>query len=108
MCSLAQHVYLRIGQANPIDNNPLPEAIFKYLEAHAPNPETHKIYFDYGTETLDAHYPQYAPKVDAIVHAKGYNDSNYKNLKFEGTNHSEDSWSQRLDVPLTFLLHSNS
>lgn len=94
--------------ANPIDNNPLPEAIFKYLEAHAPNPETHKIYFDYGTETLDAHYPQYAPKVDAIMHAKGYKDNHYKNLKFEGTNHSEDSWSQRLDVPLTFLLHSNS
>ncbi len=92
--------------AAPIDNNPLPNAIFKYMEANLPDTETHKIYFDYGTETLDAHYPQYAPRVDGIIEKKGYTDSNSKNLMFEGTNHSENAWNQRLDIPLTFLLEN--
>ncbi|WP_299556885.1 alpha/beta hydrolase-fold protein [Seonamhaeicola sp.] len=92
-----------VGSA-PIENNPLPEAIFKYMEAHLPSSKTHRLYFDYGTETLDAHYPQYAPRVDAILKAKGYTNTNSRNLKFEGTDHSENSWNQRLDIPLTFLL----
>lgn len=93
--------------AKPIDNNPLPIAIFKYMEANLPESKSHKIYFDYGTKTLDAHYPQYAPKVTEILISKGYDENdNFKNLKFEGTNHSENSWNKRLDIPLTFLLIS--
>ncbi|MFD2725363.1 alpha/beta hydrolase [Hyunsoonleella rubra] len=90
--------------AQPIDNNPLPWAILKYMENNLPNPSNHKIYFDYGTETLDAHYPQYAPTVTQILMSKGYSEDNFKNLKFEGTNHSENAWNKRLDIPFTFLL----
>lgn len=89
----------------PILNNPYPDAIFKYMEAHVPDAKTHKIYFDYGTETLDENYPQYASKVDLIFTEKGYTAENFKNLKFEGANHSENSWNKRLDIPFTFLLH---
>jgi len=88
----------------PIPNNPYPVAIFKYMEAHVPDPETHKLYFDYGTKTLDQYYPQYASKLDSIFVEKGYTGKNFKNLKFEGADHSENSWNQRLDIPLTFLL----
>ncbi len=88
----------------PMPNNPHPEAIFKYMEANLPDANDHKLYFDYGTETLDAHYPQYAPKVDSILAARGYDASNSRNIKFEGTDHSENSWNQRLDIPFTFLL----
>lgn len=87
----------------PVDDNPLPEAIFKYMESNLPDPESHRLYFDYGTETLDAYYPQYAPRVDSILNSKGFNSLNFTNTKYEGTDHSEDSWNQRLDVPLTFL-----
>ncbi|MEC3906769.1 alpha/beta hydrolase-fold protein [Tamlana sp. 2201CG12-4] len=90
--------------ATPIENNPFPDAIFKYMKTHLPDSNTHKMYFDYGTETLDAHYPQYAPKVDEILKEKGYTEANFKNLKFEGTDHSENAWNQRLDIPLMFLL----
>lgn len=90
--------------AAPIEDNPLPGVIFKYMMDNLPSPKTHKIYFDYGTKTLDAHYVQYAPTVDNILAANGFNNSNSKNLKFEGTDHSENSWNQRLDVPFTFLL----
>ena len=90
--------------AAPIENNPLPEAIFKYMEANLPSAENHKLYFDYGTETLDAHYPKHAPKVNEILASKGYDKTNSKNLMFEGANHSENAWNQRLYIPLTFLL----
>lgn len=90
--------------ASPIKDNPLPKAIFTYLENHVPNSKKHKVYFDYGTETLDAHYPQYASTVDRIFISHGYTALNYKNLKFEGTDHSENSWNKRLGKPLTFLL----
>ncbi|MHB0754001.1 alpha/beta hydrolase [Polaribacter sp. M15] len=90
--------------AQPVENNPLPKSIFTYLEKNVPDAKTHKIYFDYGNKTLDQFYPQYAPKVDAIFLNNGYTSENYKNLFFEGTNHSEISWQQRIDIPLTFLL----
>lgn len=93
--------------AKPIDNNPLPKTILKYMENNLPDPATHDIYFDYGTETLDAFYPQYAPKVNRILISKGYSEENFRNLLFEGTDHSENSWNQRLNVPLTFLLGQN-
>jgi hypothetical protein len=90
--------------AMPIENNPYPEAIFNYMDKSFPMAGHHKMYFDYGNKTLDQYYPQYAPEVDRILADKGYSDIDSKNLFFEGTDHSENSWNQRLDVPLTFLL----
>lgn len=87
-----------------LENNPFPDAIFKYMENHLPEPKTHRLYFDYGNKTLDQHYPQYAGRVDSILSTKGYDDSNSANLFFENTDHSENSWNKRLNVPLTFLL----
>jgi enterochelin esterase-like enzyme len=88
----------------PMENNPYPEAIFKYMENNLPTAEHHKLYFDYGNKTLDAFYPKFAPRIDTILKQKGYTDKNSKNLFFEGTDHSENSWNQRLDQPLIFLL----
>lgn len=90
--------------AMPMPNNPYPEAIFNYMEANLPQAGSHKLYFDYGNKTLDQNYPQYAPRVDEILKAKGYSEADSKNLFFEGTDHSENSWNKRLDLPLTFLL----
>lgn len=90
--------------AQPVDDNPYPEAIFKYVEDKLPNAGNHKLYFDYGNETLDMHYPQYAPRLDDILKSKGYTEADSRNLLFDGTDHSENSWNKRLDVPLTFLL----
>lgn len=88
----------------PSENNPVPEAFFEYMKANLPNPDTHKMYFDYGTETLDQHYPQYADAVNTIFLEGGYTQANFKNLEFTGENHSENAWNKRMDVPLTFLL----
>jgi hypothetical protein len=88
----------------PKEDNPVAIAILDYMAANLPSPKSHKIYFDYGTETLDAYYPKYAPEVDRILKASGYSKENFLNLKFEGADHSENSWNKRLDIPLTFLL----
>ncbi|TVZ57898.1 putative alpha/beta superfamily hydrolase [Flavobacteriaceae bacterium MAR_2010_105] len=90
--------------AMPRPDNPFPDAIFDYLEANLPQSNSHKLYFDYGNKTLDENYPEYAPRVDEILLAKGYSNENFKNLMFEGTDHSENSWNKRFDIPLTFLL----
>jgi len=86
------------------ENNPIPQAFVDYMATNLPDPDSHKIYFDYGTKTLDALYEPMQMNVDSIMMASGYNETNWKTLKFEGADHSEKSWALRLDIPFTFLL----
>ena len=90
--------------AQPREDNPITKAFFEYMQKNLPKHGKHLWYFDYGTETLDAYYPQYADEVDKIFAEKGYDDTNFRNIKFEGADHSENSWNKRLDVPFMFLL----
>jgi hypothetical protein len=90
--------------AMPFEGNPLPEAYFSYLETKLPSLETHKFYFDYGDKTLDALYPPFATRVDAVFKEAGFTEDNFKNMFFEGTDHSEVSWQKRLHIPLKFTL----
>jgi len=87
-----------------LENNPIPNAFFDYLRKHLPNPKNHKIYFDYGTATLDAMYVTLQPQVDAIMKTKGFSSNNWMTQKFEGEDHSEKAWSKRLAIPIQFLL----
>lgn len=91
---------------NSFEGNPIPASFFSYLEQNLPSPKTHQIYFDYGTETLDADYLIYQEKVDEVLELKGYDSTNSRNLKFEGHDHSENSWNQRFQIPVTFLLQN--
>lgn len=88
----------------PFENNPIPNSFFKYLEQNLPSSKTHKIYFDYGTNTLDEHYLPFQHRVDEVLKSKGFDETNSRNLKFEGHNHSENSWNQRFQIPVEFLL----
>jgi predicted alpha/beta superfamily hydrolase len=85
------------------ENNPIPESFFTYMQQNLPDPKNHKIYFDYGTETLDASYLKYEYRVDEVLKSKGYTIENYKNLEFEGENHSEASWQKRINIPIEFM-----
>jgi enterochelin esterase-like enzyme len=87
-----------------MQNNPIPDACVTYLKTNLPNPEKHKLYFDYGTTTLDALYEPAQLKVDAVMTAKGWTSKNWTTRKFEGADHSEKSWRKRLNIPLEFLL----
>lgn len=86
------------------DNNPIPDAFVRYLQKKLPNPKTHKIYFDYGDQTLDALYPPLQKKVDEVMLAKGYTAKNWLTKFFPGKDHSEKSWNERIHFALEFLL----
>jgi enterochelin esterase-like enzyme len=86
------------------DNNPFPAAFTNYLQKHLPKPNTHKLYFDYGDQTLDAMYPPLQKNVDEVLKAKGFSAKNWITKYFPGADHSEKSWNKRLDIPLVFLL----
>lgn len=87
-----------------IENNLIPEAFYSYLRENLPSPQNHKIYFDYGTETLDSLYKPFQLKVDEIMKDKGFTSDNWVTMEFEGENHSEDSWCKRLHIPITFIM----
>jgi predicted alpha/beta superfamily hydrolase len=86
-----------------LQDNPIPDAFYNYLRKYLPDPESHRIYFDFGTETLDAMYPELQAKVDTIMHDKGFNASSWKTKRFEGAAHTESAWHDRLHFPLRFL-----
>jgi enterochelin esterase-like enzyme len=92
------------GNSRDGHDNPVPAAFFNYVEQYFPAPGKNKIYFDHGTETLDASYAPRQLKVDELLRKKGYDASNWLTRTFKGAEHSELAWSARLDIPLQFLL----
>jgi len=87
-----------------VEKNPIPDAFLNYLKINLPKPKTHKIYFDNGDQTLDALYPPLQKKVDELMMYKGFSANNWTTKFFPGKDHSEKSWSERLAMPLEFLL----
>ena len=80
-------------------------AFERYLDPALPDPRTHRLYFDHGTETLDAVYARYQKRVDAIVAKRGYRQgANWISRNFPGQAHNEKSWAARVAIPLRFLL----
>lgn len=80
------------------------DAVRGYFKEHLPSPDHHRIYFDHGTETLDQYYEVHQVIMDRIMESKGYiRDKNWVTRKFEGAEHNEKSWQQRMDVVLEFL-----
>ena len=79
--------------------------VIDWLDAHLPAPRGHRFYYDFGTATIDASYEPYQRRMDAVMRAHGYvHGRNWITRKYEGAEHSERAWRQRVDVPLQFLL----
>lgn len=80
-------------------------AYIESLKTDLPDPKDHKIYFDFGTKTLDAQYEPYQNQVDEIMKKAGYTKGkNWITKKFEGASHNEESWNKRVHIPLEFML----
>lgn len=84
---------------------PIMEGRFdEYLRRKLPDLDTHRIYFDYGTEGLDALYEPHQQRVDRIMHEAGYTRNvNWMTRGFDGADHNEQSWRERLHIPLQFI-----
>jgi predicted alpha/beta superfamily hydrolase len=79
--------------------------VIDYLRHALPAPGSHRFYFDFGTETLDAEYEVYQQQADAVMRAAGYRANvEWITRKFSGAEHSERSWRERVHIPLLFLL----
>lgn len=73
-----------------------------------PPPGSHRLYFDYGTATLDAQYEPYQRRVDELLAASGWtHGQDWLTMKFEGAEHNEAAWRARLHIPLRFLLREH-
>jgi predicted alpha/beta superfamily hydrolase len=87
-----------------VENNPFPAAMQNYLMKKLPSPKNHKIYFDFGDQTLDALYPPLQKKVDRIMKRRHYKSGkSWLTQFFLGDDHSEQSWARRLYVPFNFF-----
>lgn len=82
----------------------IPKAFAEYAQKHLPSAQSHLFYFDYGTATLDAWYEPGQLLMNKEMQRAGYSNKNWLTQKYEGANHSENAWKQRLHVPLVFLL----
>lgn len=79
--------------------------VIDYLAANLPEPGAHRLYFDFGTATLDAGYEPYQQRMDEILRRRGYvAGEDWITRKFDGAEHSEKAWRLRAGVPLRFLL----
>lgn len=87
-----------------LSDTTIAHAMFEYFATHMPNPYAFKLYCDYGTQGLDAAYGPYQAVMDSIASRQAYTEASYMSRKFEGADHNENSWAERLEIPLTFLL----
>lgn len=79
--------------------------LFDEMARHLPDPATHRLYFDFGTETLDSVYGPFQRRMDEHLRMAGYVENvSWVTHKFEGAEHSERSWRERVQIPLSFLL----
>jgi enterochelin esterase-like enzyme len=76
------------------------EAFISYLKARQPAAAP-RLYFDYGTEALDARYELHQLRIDAALDSLGIAR---QTRRFDGASHNEASWRARLAAPLGFLL----
>jgi len=91
-----------------VDNNenPVPAAFQHYMTKQMPDAATHKIYFDHGTVGLDSLYKIHQLNINDTMKDAGYrDDKNMLTKVYEGHDHKELYWSQRLDEVLLFILN---
>ncbi len=96
-----------IGNFEPTSTH-YPSAMLKYLDAHLPSAENHKLYLDRGTVDLDSYYDSWEAAARELVRKKGYDEEagNLYVFTDKGATHNEVFWAQRVDRPLHFMLKS--
>ncbi len=79
--------------------------LIDYLARRMPDPATHRIYMDIGTATLDSLYPPFQARADSLFRSRGWvAGRNWMSRTFEGAEHNERAWRERVEIPLRFLL----
>jgi enterochelin esterase-like enzyme len=82
-------------------------AFMKYLSLNVLTRPRGKIYFDYGSANPDSLNRHYQQLVDTIMKKAGYTSPNWMTREFTNADHSERSLSNRLHIPVEFLLRKS-
>ncbi len=89
---------------DPSQADPTPY-IERDIAAGATMPSGVRPFFDYGTEGLDADYEPPHLAVKAWLLEQGFTEgTDFKMKKFEGADHSESSWRERVGEHLDWML----
>ncbi|ALW86784.1 hypothetical protein AUC43_17880 [Hymenobacter sedentarius] len=87
------------------ENSPaFTEAMVQYLDKKLPSRNKPKLYFDYGSATLDAWYEPHQVRIDSVLRAHHYNSKAWLTRSFPGAEHNEAAWKKRVALALPFLL----
>ena len=89
-------------------NAMLPLAAFNYLQARLAEPVGHRLYMDRGTAGTDALQGDAQRFVERLAKDAGYGRDQLLSLVFNGTVGEERAWAARLDLPLLFLMGTQS
>ncbi len=86
------------------DNADFPTAMKYYLMDKFPRNGDYLLYFDNGDCSYDSQYISAYELMNSLFDFLGYHEGEkLKTGIFQGHSHSEQSWSQRVEIPLEFL-----
>jgi len=89
-------------------NKEVPAVFQSYIASHIHDSLNMSVYFDYGTETLDQMYEPFQNQINEVLLENGFVEGeNWRTVKFPGDEHNEESWANRLAIPLKFALKTN-
>ena len=78
------------------------DGVVKYIEMNSEKLKDIKIYFDHGTESLDAFYPDAQKSVNNILDTQGIE---YKYIIFDGYGHEPEYFGKRFGSILSYLIN---
>lgn len=79
----------------------------KYAKLELGKPKGRRIWFDYGTETLDAFYQPYQENLDAALEANGWKRGrDFQSTRYSGAAHEENAWAARMDDIFSWMLQA--
>lgn len=77
----------------------------RWFAAKLGEPNGRRLWLDHGTATLDAHYAPYQSAIDDRIAKAGWKKgSDWRSEVFEGAEHEENAWADRLPEILAWLL----
>lgn len=90
-----------------IDSNAdFPNAMIRYLGENLPRDNRHYLYMDNGDCPIDSRYTPHFNRINKIAAEEwGIIDGRLLTRYFPGASHCERDWSQRVEIPLIFLLN---